>query len=93
MYWHRVVERLGRSSLVGTTVRDAARLPTHLVADEHYADWAGKKGYAATTVGSGCVLWGALTAISERPTASSRPRRGSPNPITLPKRSTQTAGR
>ena len=27
MYWYRLVERLGRSSLVGTTVRDPARLP------------------------------------------------------------------
>ena len=27
MYWYRLIERLGRNSLVGTTVRDAARLP------------------------------------------------------------------
>ncbi|WP_406699478.1 hypothetical protein V5E97_11485 [Singulisphaera sp. Ch08] len=65
MYWHRVVERLGRSSLVGTTVRDAARLPTHLAADEHHADWAGQKGYVATTVGGGCVLGVALTASAD----------------------------
>ena len=44
MYWYRVIERLGRNSLVGTTVRDAAQLPEHLVADEHHADWAGQKG-------------------------------------------------
>jgi len=56
MYWHRVVERLGRSSLVGTTVRDADRLPAHLAADEHHADWSGQKGYVATTVGGGCLL-------------------------------------
>ncbi len=56
MYWHRIVERLGRTSLVGTTVRDPARLPEHLAADEHHADWAGQKGYVATTVGGGCVL-------------------------------------
>jgi hypothetical protein len=41
MDWYRVVERLGRSSLVGATVRDPARLPEHLAADEHHADWAG----------------------------------------------------
>ena len=45
MYWYRVIERLGRNSLVGTTVRDATQLPAHLAADEHHADWAGQKGY------------------------------------------------
>ena len=43
MYWYRLIERLGRNSLVGTTVRDAAKLPEHLVADEHHADWAGRR--------------------------------------------------
>ena len=56
MYWYRVIERLGRNSLVGTTVRDSAQLPEHLVADEHHADWAGQKGYIPTTVGGGCIL-------------------------------------
>ena len=65
MYWYRVVERLGRSSLVGTTVRDPARLPEHLAADEHHADWAGRKGYIATTVGGGCVLGVALTSAAD----------------------------
>lgn len=65
MYWHRVVERLGRSSLVGATVRDPAALPAHLAADEHHADWAGRKGYVATTVGGGCVLGVALTASAD----------------------------
>ena len=65
MYWYRVIERLGRNSLVGTTVRDAARLPAHLAADEHHADWAGQKGYVATTVGGGCILGVALTASAD----------------------------
>ena len=65
MFWHRIVERLGRSSLVGTTVRDPARLPTHLAADEHHADWAGGKGYLATTVGGGCILGVALTSADD----------------------------
>jgi hypothetical protein len=67
MYWHRLVERLGRSSLVGATVRDPARLPTHLAADEHHADWAGQKGYVATTVGGGCILGLALTSAADDP--------------------------
>ena len=65
MYWHRLVERLGRSSLVGTTVPDAARLPAHLAADEHHADWSGQKGYVATTVGGGCIPGVALTSAAD----------------------------
>src|ERR1017187_874582 len=65
MYWYRVIERLGRNSRVGTTVRDAAQLPAHLAADEHHADWAGQKGYVATTVGGDCVLGVALTASAD----------------------------
>ena len=65
MYWDRVIERLGRNSLVGTTVRDSAQLPEHLVADEHHADWAGQKGYIPTTIGGGCILGVALTAAAD----------------------------
>jgi hypothetical protein len=65
MYWYRLIERLGRNSLVGATVRGAARLPAHLAADEHHADWAGRKGYVATTVGGGCLLGAALTAAAD----------------------------
>lgn len=60
MYWYRHLERLGRCSLAGTTVRDPARLPEHLAADEHHADWCGEKGYVAFTAGAGCVLGVAL---------------------------------
>lgn len=67
MYWYRQIERLGRNSLVGTTVRDAARLPEHLAADEHHVDWAGGKGYVATTAGGGCVLGLALTDSADDP--------------------------
>lgn len=65
MYWHRLVEGLGRNSLVGTTVRDPARLPVHLAADEHHADWAGAKGYVAVTAGGGCLLGVALTPAAD----------------------------
>jgi len=65
MSWYRLIERLGRNSLVGTTVRDAAALPVHLAADEHHADWAGRKGYVATTVGGGCILGVALTSSAD----------------------------
>ena len=56
MFWYRLIERLGRNSLVGTTVHDPAQLPSDLAADEHHADWAGQKGYIPTTVGGGCIL-------------------------------------
>src|SRR5208337_5374842 len=65
MFWYRLIERLGRNSLVGTTVHDPAQLPSHLAADEHHADWAGQKGYVATTVGAGCVLGVGLTAWAD----------------------------
>lgn len=61
MYWYRHLERLGRSSLLGTTVPLQQRLPQHLVADEHHADWCGEKGYLAFTAGEGCILGLALS--------------------------------
>jgi len=65
MFWQRHLERLGRNSLVGTTVRDPARLPEHLAADEHHLDWCGKKGYVAVTAGGGCLLGMALSASAD----------------------------
>jgi hypothetical protein len=64
-YWHRLVERIGRNSLVGTTVRDPKRLPDHLAADEHHVDWGGEKGYVATTAGEGCILGIALAEAAD----------------------------
>ena len=60
MYWHRRECSLGRSSLVGTTVKAAERLPRHLVADEKHTTLAGEKAYLAATAGSGCCLGRAL---------------------------------
>lgn len=65
MYWNRHPERLGRNSVVGTTVCDPHRLPRHLVADEHHADWCGEKGFVAFTAGSGCVLGISLSASAD----------------------------
>lgn len=65
MYWYRHLERLGRNSLVGTTVTIPSQLPAHLVADEHHADWCGEKGYVAFTAGSGCTLGLALSAAAD----------------------------
>lgn len=65
MFWQRQLERLGRNSLAGTTVRDPARLPQHLAADEHHVDWAGQKGYVATVAAEGCLLGLALTKSAD----------------------------
>lgn len=64
-YWHRQLERLGRNSLVGTTVKQPGRLPADLVADEHHVDWRGEKGFIATTAGGGCLLGVALTESAD----------------------------
>ena len=61
MFWLRQEQRLGRNSIVGTTVRTAEALPEHLAADEHHAHWRGEKGYIATTAANGCLLGVALT--------------------------------
>jgi hypothetical protein len=55
MFWYRLECGLGRSSVVGTTVR-RAELPAHLPADEHHQPLDGQKVYIATTVGGGCCL-------------------------------------
>ena len=98
MFWYRLIERLGRNSLVGTTVRDAAQLPEHLVADEHHADWAGQKGYIPTTVGGGCILGVALTASADDVHLQEAygvfaAEGGTSPPSTPPRRSTPTVGR
>jgi hypothetical protein len=65
MFWQRHLERLGRASLVGTTVRDPDRLPEHVAADEHHVDWCGDKGYVAFTAAGGCVLGIGLTEAAD----------------------------
>jgi hypothetical protein len=59
MYWYRLELALGRSSVVGTTVR-RAELPENLLADEHHQPRDGAKNYVATTVAEGCCLGAAL---------------------------------
>ena len=61
MYWYRIYLSLGRASIVGTTIKDAQKLPQHLVADEKHT-WLGKKRiYVPTTVAQGCFLGVGLT--------------------------------
>jgi hypothetical protein len=65
MFWQRHLERLGRNSLVGTTICDPDRLPEDLTADEHHAKWNREKGFVAFTAGGGCTLGAALTSSAD----------------------------
>lgn len=62
-YWYRLSSHLGRSEIVGTTVKAPDKLPEHLLADEKHARFNGHKAYIATTVGADCVL-GASVALN-----------------------------
>lgn len=59
-FYQRAWLQLGRPSLVGTTLKDPARLPAHLVADEKVTWLDGQEVYATTTVAGGCFLGAGL---------------------------------
>ena len=56
MYWYRAYVSLGRSSLVGTTIKAADHLPAHVLADEKHSRRQGGKAYIPTTVAQECIL-------------------------------------
>jgi len=62
-YWYRLENQFGRCNLVQTTVKDPAKLPSHLLADEKITWLNGAEVVVATTVGDECVL-GAAVALS-----------------------------
>lgn len=67
MYWYRAWLALGRANLVGTTVKDAERMPEHLIADEKIT-WLDKAEVVVpTTVGGGCVLGMSLAESENGP--------------------------
>jgi len=61
MYWYRAEMALGRPAIVGSTVKQPAKLPTHVLADEKHTWALGHEVYVATTVGSGCILGATVT--------------------------------
>lgn len=61
-YWYRLENRLGRNSVVGTTVKEPEKLPEDILADEKHTRLNGHKVYIATTVADDCVL-GASVAL------------------------------
>ncbi len=64
-YWYRMVSHLGSYSIVQTTIKDAERLPEHLLADEKHVHFNGEKGYIATTVAEDCVLGAAISLSAD----------------------------
>jgi hypothetical protein len=62
MFYYRAWLHLGRPNLVGTTVKQAADLPPHLLADEKHTWLNGQRHYVATTVGAGCFLGATVVA-------------------------------
>lgn len=62
MFYYRAWLSLGRPMIVGTTVKKAADLPPHLLADEKHTWLKGQRHYVATTVGEGCFLGAAVVA-------------------------------
>jgi hypothetical protein len=67
MYWYRLIQNLGRNSIVGTTLKDPDKLPEHVLADEKHTDLNGEKTYLAITVAADCVLGASLaTAADEK---------------------------
>jgi len=64
-YWYNMVCHFGRYEIVGATVKEPARLPEHLLADEKHGRFHGEKGYIATTVGEDCVLGASLSLSAD----------------------------
>lgn len=56
MFWYRCFLCLSNFNLVGTTVYNQKKMPTHLLCDEFHTHLGGKKIYVATTVGQDCFL-------------------------------------
>jgi hypothetical protein len=64
-YWYRLSSSLGRHSLLGTTLKDPAKLPEHLLADEKHVHFNGQTAYIATTVAQDCVLGASLALTAD----------------------------
>jgi hypothetical protein len=67
MFWYRAELSLGRSSLVGTSVKAPEHLPEHLVADEKHTRLVGKKVFVPTVAAGGCILGATVTESADAP--------------------------
>jgi len=65
MWWYRLYLSFSNYSIVGTTVKNEANLPTDLLADEHHIRIEGKKAFVATTCGGNCFLGMAVSSQAD----------------------------
>ena len=68
MFWYRTWLQLGQVKLVGVTVKDEARRPSELVADEKITWVNGQEVAVPTTVGGGCCLGVSVVAQEDQAT-------------------------
>ncbi len=64
-YWYRLTTHFGRYNIVQSTLKEAAHLPAHLLADEKHLSFQGQTAYLAMTVGEECVLGASLALGSD----------------------------
>lgn len=67
-YWERLSRRLGHYPIVSTTLKDPAKLPEHVLADEKHVHFNGQTAYIASRAAQDCV-WGASLALNADETA------------------------
>jgi len=61
MFWYRAELALSQYNIVGTTIKNKACLPQHLLMDEHHTKLLSNKIYVCTTVGSDCFLGASIS--------------------------------
>jgi len=64
MFYYRLQSHFGTYSMVGTTVKDSSKLPSHLSADEKHAKISGQKVYLGVTCGEECFLGASISPTS-----------------------------
>jgi len=64
-YWCNLTTSFGRHDIVGTTIKQAEKLPQHLLADEKHTRFQGNKAYIATTVANDCVLGASISLTAD----------------------------
>jgi hypothetical protein len=65
MYWYRLERSLGRNSVVGTSLKQATKLPQDVLADEKHTYLNGHKCYIATTVAGDCIFGASVSLTAD----------------------------
>ena len=65
MFWYRLISRIGRFSLPGTTLRSVQTLPEDLAADEYHSTINRNKIYACVTAARGVLLGLAVSRTAD----------------------------